>query len=78
MKAEEAEAVINDLGSWMIHRPRHSDLLKASQLHRRYKIAWWDALILMSAIELGCSVLWSEDLAGRQRIGSLQIRNPFR
>jgi len=75
MKSEEAEAVIADLAGWTIHRPGHADLLRAAQLHRRHKLAWWDALILNSAIELGCSVLWSEDLAGRY--GSVTVQNPF-
>jgi predicted nucleic acid-binding protein len=78
MKSEEAEEVISDLGTWIVHRPGHADLLKASRLHRRHKISWWDALVLNSAIELGCSVLWTEDLADGQRFGSVIVRNPFR
>ena len=74
----EAEAVIRDLGGWTIHRPAHADLLKAAQLHRRYKLAWWDALILTSAIELGCAVLWTEDFSDGQRFGGVTVRNPFR
>ena len=74
----EAEAVIRDLGGWIIHRPAHADLLKAAQLHRRYKLAWWDALILTSAIELGCAVLWTEDFSDGQRFGGVTVRNPFR
>jgi predicted nucleic acid-binding protein len=66
----EAEAVIADLGSWMIHRPGHAD--------RRYKVAWWDAMIVNSAIEAGCSILWSEDLSDGQRYGPGTVRNPFR
>ena len=76
MKSEEAEEVIGDLESWTIHRPAHADLLRASKLHRRHKVNWWDALIINSAIELGCDVLWSEDLAGH-RFGPLTIRDPF-
>ena len=78
MKSEEVEEVISDLGVWTLHIPGHTDLLRASRLHRRYKISWWDALILNSAIELGCSVLWTEDLADGQRYGSVMARNPFR
>jgi len=78
IKSKDAEEVIRDLGGWTIHRPGHADLLKAAQLHRRYKIAWWDALILNSAIELGCTLLWTEDLADGQRYGSVTVRNPFR
>jgi hypothetical protein len=37
-----------------------------------------DALILTSAIELGCAVLWTEDFSDGQRLGPITIRNPFR
>lgn len=77
MKAQEAEEVVADLGSWTIHRPAHADLLRASRIHRQHKVSWWDALIVNSALELGCSVLWSEDLASGHRFGGLTIRNPF-
>ena len=78
MTSAEAEAVIRDLGGWIIHRPAHADLLKAAQLERRYKLSWWDALILTSAIELGCAVLWTEDFSDGQRLGPITVRNPFR
>ncbi len=78
MKSQDAEEVINDLAGWTIHRPGHADLLRASRLHRRYKISWWEALVVNSAIELGCSVLWTEDLTDGQRYGPVTIRNPFR
>ena len=78
MKSEQAEAVISYLGDWTIHRPGHDDLLRAAQLHRRHKVAWWNAMILNSAIESGCSILWSEDLKHGQRYGTVTVRNPFR
>jgi predicted nucleic acid-binding protein len=78
MKSEEAEHVLRDLGGWTVHSPAHADLLKASALHRRHKLAWWDALIVNSAIELGCSVVWSEDLGDGRRFGTVTVRNPFR
>jgi predicted nucleic acid-binding protein len=78
IRSDEATEVIRDLGGWTIHRPGHADLLKAAQLQRRHKIAWWDALIIQSAIELGCTVLWTEDLADGRRYGSVTARNPFR
>ena len=65
-------------GGWIIHRPAQADLLKAAQLDRRYKLGWWDARILTSAIELGCAVLWTEDFSGGQRLGPITVRNPFR
>jgi predicted nucleic acid-binding protein len=77
MNSQAAEEVIRDLGGWIIHRPDHAAILRASALRRRYKTAWWDALILASAIDLGCTVLWSEDLTDGQSYGSVKVRDPF-
>ena len=77
MASAEAEAVIMDLEHWTIHRPGHADLIRASRIHIGHKVAWWDSLILTSALELGCRVLWSEDFADRRRFGTLTVRSPF-
>jgi predicted nucleic acid-binding protein len=77
MKSDEVEKVISDLGGWAIHRPGHADLLRAARLHRRHVISWWDAMVINSAAELGCPVLWSEDLNHGQRYGTVTVKNPF-
>jgi predicted nucleic acid-binding protein len=77
MKSQEAEEAINDLGSWTIHRPAHADVLKACRLHRRFRVGWWDAMLLNSAIETGYSILWSEDFNDGQRYGTVTVRNRF-
>lgn len=77
MKSQHAEEAVADLGGWMIHRPSHEDVLRASRLFRRHKTGWWDAMLLNSAIELGCATLWSEDFQDGRRYGALTTRNPF-
>jgi len=77
MRSQEAEAVLADLGTWAIHRPRHADLISAAGLERRHKISWWDALIIHSAAEMGCTVLWTEDLSDGQKFGTVRVRCPF-
>ena len=77
MSVKETEDIIDDLSGWLIHRPDHADLIRASRLHRARKIAWWDALVLNSAIQLSCSALWSEDFGSGQRFGKLIVRNPY-
>ena len=77
MSGPEAAAVLSDLANWSIHRPAHADLLQAARLQRRYQIGWWDALIIQSAIDLDCSLLWTEDLNHGQRYGAVTARNPF-
>jgi predicted nucleic acid-binding protein len=77
MKPEQAEEVIADLGTWTIHRPGHADVIRASRLYRRHKLAWWDAMVVNSAIELGCGTIWSEDLGDGQTYSTVLVRNPF-
>src|SRR4051794_26262575 len=78
ISSPDAEAVMREWSSWMtIHRPDPTDILRAAGLQREFQISWWDALILNSAIELGCSTLWTEDLNHGQRYSTLTARNPF-
>ncbi len=73
----EAEAILGDFCDWVVHRPSHTDLLRACELHRRFQVAWWDALVINSAIQLGCETLWTEDLNHGQQFGPVTARNPF-
>ena len=57
--------------------PRASLFSQALAIHHSAKIAFYDALIVSSALEAGCTVLLTEDLRHEQRIGALQVRNPF-
>ena len=77
MPARHAARQVERLGAWTLHRPALEDVLAAIELHRRKQVAFWDALIIRSAIKLGCSVLWSEDLTDGQRWVSVTVRNPF-
>jgi predicted nucleic acid-binding protein len=47
------------------------------QIASKFKLAWYDSLIVASAMEGHCDVLYSEDLQHGQRFGDLQISNPF-
>jgi predicted nucleic acid-binding protein len=50
---------------------------EALRLAARFQLAWYDSLIIASAIEGRCDVLYSEDLQDGQQIGTVTIRNPF-
>ena len=50
---------------------------RALALAERYGYRIYDALQLASAIENGCSILYTEDLQHGQQIEGLTIRNPF-
>jgi predicted nucleic acid-binding protein len=51
--------------------------LAALAIHHRYQISHWDALILASARELDCTVVYSEDLNHGQDFDGVKVINPF-
>jgi len=57
--------------------PTVADVLAAIDLHRLHLMSFWDALILHSAKQSGCSVVLTEDMQHAQLISGLQIVNPF-
>ena len=53
-------------------------IINALNLKERYKYQFYDCLILATALENSCSILYSEDMQHKQTIEkSLQIINPF-
>ncbi len=49
----------------------------ALRIAQRYGFHIYDSLIVASAIEAGCTTLYSEDMQHGQNIGPVTIRNPF-
>jgi predicted nucleic acid-binding protein len=74
---EAAAEIIADLSSWQVHQPGVNDVLDAIALQNRFQLSFWDAMIVASAIALGCEILWSEDLNPGQRYETLVVRSPF-
>jgi predicted nucleic acid-binding protein len=49
----------------------------ARALAEDHRLSFYDALIVASAIEAGCDILYSEDMQHGRIIGGLAIVNPF-
>ena len=49
----------------------------ARALAEEHRLSFYDALIVVSAIEAGCNILYSEDMQHGRTIGELAITNPF-
>jgi predicted nucleic acid-binding protein len=53
--------------------------IKAIRLKNKYNLQFYDALIVATALENQCTILYSEDMQHEQIIdGSLMIVNPFK
>lgn len=56
----------------------NSDLYKrALEIHEKTQFSYYDSLIVTSALEAGCEVLYSEDMQSGRLIDGLKIKNPF-
>ena len=64
-----------------LHRPvaeiTTATFLNALAIHSRHQLSHWDSLILASAVELNCSILYSEDLNHGQDFNGVTVQNPF-
>ncbi len=50
----------------------------ALEIKARHGFSYWDSAILAAARALGCSTLYTEDLAHGRQIDGVVIINPFR
>jgi len=74
----DAAQVINDFSDWTVQRPGIKDLISAIELHQRFQISFWDAMILQSARRSGCGIVWSEDLSESEDYAGVKVINPFK
>lgn len=74
----EAWQDVEDLESW---NPVPIDIhcLKVGRhVQLRYKISWWDSLIVAAASIAGCETILSEDLNPGQDYLGMRVVNPFK
>ena len=77
MDVSTVKEVIRDLTYWQVHEPKIEDVLSAVDLQQGYQISFLDAMILQSARQLQCKLIWSEDLNPGQMYESVKLVNPF-
>jgi predicted nucleic acid-binding protein len=70
----------DDVEALLAWRPIASDDVLLSRGHdivRRFRLGWWDSLIVAAAQLQGCSLLLSEDLQDGGVYGGVTVRSPF-
>ena len=72
-----ARQIISDLAEWRLQTPGASDVLQAIEFQYTYRLSFWDAMILQSAVRLGCTQIWTEDMNHGQSFGPVRVVNPF-
>lgn len=74
---DDAVDRIRAFARWPIHEPASRDVIAAAAIAEEAQLSFWDAMIVRSAAELRCRVLWSEDLNAGQVIAGVTVRDPF-
>jgi predicted nucleic acid-binding protein len=75
--ARIARRKVELLAEFDVSTPGVADILAAIDLHRLHGFSFWDCLVLRSAKQAGCSVLFTEDLQKQREIDGVSIVNPF-
>jgi predicted nucleic acid-binding protein len=78
LDVEMAIKIIEDLAFWRIYAPDARDIVGAIKLQQHHKLSFWDAMIIWSATQLDCKIIWSEDLNSGQVYEGVQVLNPFK
>jgi predicted nucleic acid-binding protein len=74
---DELRRLIQDYLSWEVVVNTPEATMQALDLEARFRISFWDALIVQAAEAAGAAVLYSEDLSAGQAFGSVRVVNPL-
>jgi len=80
LKTEDVISVANHFLEALRFMPvEESTIKKALQIKKKSRYSFWDSLVIASALENHCSILYTEDMQEGQIIdGRLTIVNPFK
>ena len=74
---DQARGLISDYMVWTPVTNDGSLLLSALECEARFKVSFWDSMILAAAQRSGAAILLSEDFNHDQAYGDVLVRNPF-
>jgi len=78
MSMKAARKEVRTLMSWNPLSVDGAVVERAWTVQDRYRLSWWDALIVGAAQLSGCGWLLTEDLQDGQALGDVRVVNPFK
>lgn len=73
----EARSIIETYLYWQVELNGPITVLSASEIEERYRLSFWDALIIAAASNANAHKIFTEDLNHGQTIEGILIENPF-
>jgi len=77
LSASDAEKIIDTLSILLVAEIDLTLVKRAIATQTRYRISYWDSLIVAAAERAGCSTILSEDLNHGQKYNGVLVENPF-
>ena len=63
--------------AWSPHPVDEALLRRAREIEQRWRISWWDSMVVAAAQLQDCAVLLTEDLQDGGVFGTVTVRRPF-
>ncbi|MGP1382821.1 MAG: PIN domain-containing protein [Thainema sp.] len=75
----DAQAIVLDLSdAFSVLEVNTSEVRQAIEINLRYGYSYWDSLVIATALQSNCCILYSEDMQHEQLIAdTLRIINPL-
>jgi predicted nucleic acid-binding protein len=77
LSKSDAREIVRDYAQWVATPTTAQTVIRASEISERWRLSFWDSLILAAAEEQDCSTMLTEDLNSGQTVDGIQIINPF-
>ena len=77
LSADDVRDWLDDLRAAPVIGADDALVVEGLDIAQRYKIDFFDGLIVAAAMRAGAKTLYSEDLSSGQKYGSIQVINPF-
>ena len=77
LRPSEAGRLVADYLTWEVVVNDGDSILQALEIERRYRLSFWDALIVQAANAAAVVALYSEDLNHGQTYGTVEVINPL-
>jgi predicted nucleic acid-binding protein len=74
----EVRRIIEDFDTWKVFVNTTESIFYALEIEERYRISFWDAMIVQAAESSGARILYTEDLSDGQTYGQVRVVNPFK
>ncbi len=75
---QAARNIVQVYKAWSVRSITAEDIIDASEFEEQNQTSFWDSLIITIAQKTGAETLYSEDMQGGKKFGSLTIVNPFK